>query len=246
MVRKPVWKNDKTQFKQQLGSLRQILKERRKVLSAVGAVVVLGSFVVKEVWGERVHAAQAKIESVVNKSDREQVDVAILAKVTEVQESLDDIQAPTVEKADTNMQRFEQRYRDKTELMDEELEMTLERADSILEILHNHHDLDKQREEVYQLLLAFRRKSTSMSYNGPEDFKNQIVARYQQAKKDEANVDLKAYELVSAAERRADDELQSLNKKQTLSVRLSYFFFGVGWVLGLAANFLGSSGGGAE
>jgi hypothetical protein len=42
---------------------------------------------------------------------------SILSKVVEVQQSIEDVKAPVIENADIDMQRFEQRYKNKAELL---------------------------------------------------------------------------------------------------------------------------------
>jgi hypothetical protein len=241
MSRKLIWQNESIVFRKKISIFGKFLTNNRKILRIASAIVVLGSFVVKEVWDERVHSAQEEIRTVIEKSDRIETDAEIFTKVVEVQQSIEELKASANKSTGIDIPSVEQQYLDKVELLENNLDLALDRVDAILEVLHDRKGLDKQRDEVSESILALKRKYSSWTYKDPEDLKSNLMIQYEQIKKDEVTVDVKAHELVWAAERQANSELEGLNKNHALSIRLSYFFFGVGWVLGFATTFLGSS-----
>ncbi len=82
------------------------------------------------------------------------------------------------------------------------------------------------------------------SYRTDEEAKEKLKKGFEDVEAEYQRLLNKCEELESDTFQEGNAELEIYEQKHTWSIRLSYFFFGLGWALGLATNIVG--GGSSE
>ncbi len=145
MTRIAIWKKNRALLKRALDGLKIFLKARRKILTVVSAIVVLGSFMVKEVWDEHLRVAEDRIKTSHESVERYKTTEVLILKIYSLQTSLDDIKDATKKEESEKVDSLDQKYTNKTEAFEEEIAGPLDGVDLLLPALRNRGSLEKKR-----------------------------------------------------------------------------------------------------
>jgi len=239
MSRTPIWKHRGALSKWWFKNALNLLKSHRTILTVASAIVVLGSFVLKEVWDEHLRGLEDKIKISQERAERRDAASLVLLKIYSVQTGVDEIRDAAKKKPP---EQFDQHYRymSKTEVFEEEIDAELEIVDGQLPALRDHISLDKKREELRKLAQAFHEKRLTTSSTKNNETEEERDARdFADVQAERGRLLEKAYKLDAEITEEEEIELRDYERKHNWILRLTYFFFGLGWILGLVASFIG-------